>query len=184
MRTDLNLILIWKDDLYTNPPSHIRISIFLALCWICYMIDTICNLLRKYKMVPDNEWIRDNTVYVPANEIWRYTLTPPLIGWAHTQNDSWMILLKVQCKWIGQSTDCTLTDLHTTLQYTTELHTTVRLGGVLQGCVCDPYGWHSTQPNRPAHNPAVHHRVAHNRAARWCAAGLCAWPVWVTLYTT
>ena len=169
-------------------------------------------------MVPGNEWIRDNTVYVPANEIWRYTLTPPLIGWAHTQNDSWMILLKVQCKWIGQSTDCTLTDLHTppsctqpcgsvvccrvvcvtrmgdplhnltdlhtTLQYTTELHTTVRLGGVLQGCVRDPYGWPSTQPNRPAHNSAAHHRPAHSPVIRWCAVGLCAWPARVTLYTT
>ena len=25
----------------------------------------------------------------PANERWRYSGTPSLIGWAHTQNDSW-----------------------------------------------------------------------------------------------
>ena len=25
----------------------------------------------------------------PANERWRYTVTPSLIGWAHTQNDPW-----------------------------------------------------------------------------------------------
>ena len=28
-----------------------------------------------------------------------------------------------------------LTELHTALQHTTKLHTTIRLGGVLQGCV-------------------------------------------------
>ena len=35
--------------------------------------------------------IRDHFLYAmhPANEIWRYTVTPSLIGWVHTQNDSW-----------------------------------------------------------------------------------------------
>ena len=28
-------------------------------------------------------------MYVPANERWRYTVTPSLIGWVHTQNDPW-----------------------------------------------------------------------------------------------
>ena len=28
----------------------------------------------------------------PANESWRYTVTPSLIGWAHTQNDPWEFL--------------------------------------------------------------------------------------------
>ena len=35
----------------------------------------------------------------PANESWCYTVTPPLIGWAHAQNDPWVwpYLSKRQC---------------------------------------------------------------------------------------
>ena len=40
-----------------------------------------------------------------------------------------------------------LTDLHTTLQHTTELRTTLRLGCVLQGCVRRLYERPYTQPN-------------------------------------
>ena len=32
---------------------------------------------------------RDHYIMLPANERWRYTVTPSFIGWVHTQNDSW-----------------------------------------------------------------------------------------------
>ena len=36
---------------------------------------------------------RDHSVYArPANERWRYIVTPSLFGWAHTQNDPWMCM--------------------------------------------------------------------------------------------
>ena len=40
-----------------------------------------------------------------------------------------------------------LPDLHSTLQHTTKLHTTLWLDGVLQGCVRHLCGWASTQPD-------------------------------------
>ena len=32
----------------------------------------------------------------PANERRRYTVTPPVIGWAHTQNDPWSLAPYIQ----------------------------------------------------------------------------------------
>ena len=67
-----------------------------------------------------------------------------------------------------------LTKLHTTLQHTTDLHITLRLGGVLQGCMCHSFGLSSALLKRTAHNPTAHHRAAGLSATRYCSAGLCA----------
>ena len=32
----------------------------------------------------------------PANERRRYTVTPSLIGWVHTQNDPWQVFVGVE----------------------------------------------------------------------------------------
>ena len=67
-----------------------------------------------------------------------------------------------------------LTDLHTTVQPTTERYTTVRLSDVLQGCESPVRVTLYTVYPTCTHNPAAHNRATHNYAAQWCAAGLCA----------
>ena len=51
---------------------------------------------------------RDHSVDAPANERWRYTVAPSLIGWAYTQNDPctctrYGLLWSIQLDWISIS---------------------------------------------------------------------------------
>ena len=40
----------------------------------------------------------------PANERWHYSITPSLIGWAHTENDPWNAITANRAKLSGSNT--------------------------------------------------------------------------------
>ena len=138
-------------------------------------------------------------------------LEPPILSTMHKRqkgaqglwspNGGTVVARVVQCTLlVGKITDGPLpilTELHTTWQHTTELHTTMRLGGVLAR-LCTIWAnlsptyiavwlvrlWRGLPIPTPPRHPieSVHHRAAGLLcAARWCAARLCV--IWLGCVT-
>ena len=69
--------------------------------------DTLC---RDYSVYASSQWemaLQCNIIshwldtctmcMLPANERWRYNVTPSLIGWTHAQNDGWIYPIQYAC---------------------------------------------------------------------------------------
>ena len=53
----------------------------------------------NFQVASDDKFVMGGTILCmhPANERWRYIVTPSLIGWAHTQNGPCMVIPSVEC---------------------------------------------------------------------------------------
>ena len=71
--------------------SGLRFDCFFFLAKFCYVkVNTNCTLKRIRSLFL--QITGTNLGMRPANEIRRYTVIPSPIGWAHTQNDPWIIV--------------------------------------------------------------------------------------------
>ena len=68
--------------------------------WPWYLEGTEINY-DGWKQVPVVNTVGIILCMHPANERWRYSVTPSLIGWAHTQNDPWCwySVYQTNCHW-------------------------------------------------------------------------------------
>ena len=69
-------------------------------CWFCQWIRSriyFARLASVYNRKSIRHTSGSTLCMRPSNERWRYTVTPSLIGWGHTQNDTWCT---EQMRWI------------------------------------------------------------------------------------
>ena len=67
----------------------------IEFCFFATLIDSlICALTFKLPLTPSfRGYSRIILCMRSANERWRYIVTSSLIGWAHAQNDPWLLIM-------------------------------------------------------------------------------------------
>ena len=87
--SDLNVPVIII--VYLSQPLC-SMSLYIYICLV-----SGCSVICKY-MLRCSNLLMDTGIILcvhPANERWRYSVAPSLIGWAHTQNDPYGYKLSV-----------------------------------------------------------------------------------------